>query len=398
MARAKTGKSVSRQKAKPHSGGRSRNARATASAVEAALAVLAHEVRTPLTGILALGELLAASDLPQREREWATAIRNAAEHLAQLTTIVADGVKAGGRTLVLRHDRFRPRAIAEGIAASLAARAEAKGLHCEIVITHLPEVVVGDPVRLRAALENLVDNAVKFTERGSVALTVASQPAGRGRFRLIFAVEDSGAGLSKAEIAALFRPFHQTSAAVARKFGGTGLGLAFVKRVARAMAGDVTVESTRGGGSIFRLDVVVAVPRASARKARSKRRGRAAPVRPLRVLCAEDNPYSRVVLRTILTELGSSVDFVGTGEAAFEAARGGGYDVALMDVTLPGVGGIEATRRIRALPDNAARLPIIGLSGRSEAGEERAARAAGMNHYLVKPVSPSALAAALAEF
>lgn len=398
MARVKPKKTIARQRDKGVTRRPDEPSSKRPSRIETALAALAHEVRTPLTGILALGELLSASDLPERERGWAAAIKSAAEHLAQLTSVVVDGVKVDGGNLILREEAFSPRAIAEAIAASLSARAEAKGLHCEVVIGPLPELTIGDPIRLRAALENLIDNAVKFTDRGQVALTILCErdPAARGRMRLIFAVEDNGVGLSPVEIKQLFRPFHQASDAIARRFGGAGLGLAFVQRVAKAMGGDLTVESTPESGSIFRLDAVVALHRA---KGRSVARRPAHPAAVgLRILCAEDNPYSRVVLRTILSELGHNVDFVGTGEAALAATQQGGYDVVLMDITLPGFGGVEATRRIRALPGALGRLPIIGITGRAERDQEASARAAGMNDYLLKPVSPSALAAALEKF
>ena len=362
-------------------------------AVEAALAALAHEVRTPLTGILALGELLAASDLPEREREWALAVKSAAEHLAQLTTLVVDGVKAGTRGLVLRADLFRPRRLIDAIAATLIARARTKNLSAEVTIADdLPEMVMGDPVRLRAALENLIDNAVKFTERGTVALRVTVKRARRDRVRLDFEVADSGIGLTGAEIKRLGRPFSQAGAETARRFGGSGLGLVLVKRMAEAMGGNLTIRSVPGRGSTFHLHVIMQTALGG-----STDTERSVPVpapRPLRVLCAEDNPYGRVVLNTILTELGHRADFVGTGEAAIEAV-GRGYDLVLMDVTLSGLDGISATRRIRALASPAARVPIVGLSGRSRPGEEAAARSAGMDDYLVKPVSPSALARAL---
>jgi len=370
---------------------------ASARAIDAALAALAHEVRTPLTGILALSELIAASDLPPRERGWAAAVKGAAEHLAQLTTLVVDGAKSSTRTLALKRETFRPRAVAQAVAVALAARAEAKGLASEIDIgDELPDLAVGDAVRLRAALENLIDNAVKFTERGRIGFRATAAPAARGRVRLTFVVEDSGLGLTRAEIGRLFRPFAQASKQIARRFGGAGLGLAFVRRVAKAMGGDVTVDSAPGRGSTFRLAVVVG----RAADADSKpARGPAAPgarAKALRILCAEDNPYGRVVLNTILTELGHRVDFAASGEAAVEAAAAGGYDMVLMDVTLPGISGIEAARRIRALAGPSARVPIIGVSGRASPGDETAARAAGMDGYLMKPLSPSLLAETIA--
>src|ERR1700757_396075 len=179
---------------------------------QAGPAALAHEVRTPLTGILALSELLAASDLPERERGWAAAVKSAAEHLAQLTTLVVGGSKAAKRAPALRREPLRPRVLAEILAATLTARAETKGLATEIRIGALPDAAVGDPVLLRAAVENLIDNAVKFTERGRVGLSVTAERAARNRIRLVFVVSDSGIGLSPAEIKRLFRPFAQANA------------------------------------------------------------------------------------------------------------------------------------------------------------------------------------------
>ena len=394
MAPAKAAKRVKQK------GGRSvRSTEGRVGQVEAALAALAHEVRTPLNGILAFGELLAASQLPERERGWATAIKGAAEHLAQLTTVVVDGAKANGRKLVLRAYPFRPRQLAEATAATLQARAETKGLSVAASIADdLPPLVVGDPVRLRAALENLIDNAVKFTERGRVALDVTAQPVGRDRTRLVFVITDSGIGLSTAEKKRLFRPFAQASKAVAQNFGGTGLGLAFVKRIAQAMGGDLAVESAKGRGSVFRLEIVAKLKLLTANRDGDGQpaHAAAATARNLRVLCAEDNPYGRVVLNTILSELGHRATFVDTGRAAVEAARSGNYDVILMDITLPDMDGITATRLIRGLEARGS-LPIIGVSGRSEASEQNAARAAGMNAYLIKPVSPAAIASLLNE-
>lgn len=401
MSRVKAAsRAKSRAKAKRARAVQPRRVADRIGAVEVALAALAHEVRTPLNGILAFGELLAASHLPERERGWAAAIKSAAEHLAQLTSVVVDGAKADGRNLVLRSYPFRPRQLAEAIGATLRARAETKGLTTAVTIAEdLPALVVGDPVRLRAALENLIDNAVKFTERGEVVLEATWRPAARGRTRLIFAVGDTGIGLSSAEMKRLFRPFAQASTAVGRRFGGAGLGLTFVKRIAQAMGGNLTVDSAPGRGSRFRLEIVVAPKPVEAAAGDEGRPARAAgaPAKSLRILCAEDNPYGRVVLNTILSELGHRTDFVDTGGAAVEAAGRGEYDVVLMDVTLPDLDGIAATRLIRGLSSSGARLPIIGISGRSESGEQAAARAAGMNAYLTKPVSPAAIASLLGE-
>ncbi len=365
----------------------------SAVAVEAALAGIAHDIRTPLTGILALAELLASSDLGKRERDWANAVKSGAEHLAAMTTLIIDAAKAEAAGLTLRHDAFSPRRLAESVGRTLAARAETKGIKSEITIARdLPAMVAGDAMRLRAALENLADNAVKFTTLGRVGFVASAEPASRRRVKLVFDVIDSGIGLSKQELARLFKPFAQASEAIAREHGGAGLGLVFVKRIAKAMGGDLKITSTPGKGSTFRFTATV---EPVAQRAESEPNARPAMGRSLSILCAEDNPYGRVVMNTILTELGHRADFVETGEAAVKAAERGGYDAVLMDVTLPGCDGIEATRQIRALPGRNGQVQIIGISGRGETVNEQAARAAGMNFYFAKPVSPAKLAQAL---
>jgi CheY-like chemotaxis protein/two-component sensor histidine kinase len=305
-----------------------------------------------------------------------------------------DTTGPGAGALMLQQQAFRPRRLIEALADTLSARAETKGLTVDVTVAaDLPEMLVGDPARLRAAIENLIDNAVKFTERGAVRLDVRASQAGRGKTKLVCTVTDSGIGLTRAEIKRLFRPFAQANAEIARRYGGAGLGLAVVKLLAKLMGGDLTVTSTPGRGSTFRLSIVLPVatadPSGSPHALKTK-----TPARRLAVLCVEDNPYGRVILNTILTELGHRADFVASGEEAVDAVKRG-YDVVLMDVTLPGIDGLEATRRIRALADASSRTPIVGISGRTETGDDEAARAAGMNSYLRKPVSPSALSEAI---
>ena len=365
-----------------------------ARAVEAALAGIAHDLRTPLTGMVALAELLAASDLGPREREWANAIKSGADHLAALTGLIVDATRAESAGLVLRHEPFSPRELAEAVAQGLSARAGNRNITSQISIaSELPLLAGGDVVRLRAALENLVDNAVKFTHAGGVRFAVAATAAAKKRVRLVFTVADSGIGISATELKSLFRPFAQASVDVARRYGGAGLGLSFVKRIAKAMGGDLKVVSKPGRGSTFTLTVLV--DRVAA-PVPDRDGARAAARRALKLLCAEDNPYGRVVMKTILRELGHQVDFAETGEAAVKAVTRGSYDAVLMDITLPRLDGIAATRAIRALPGKAGQVTVIGISGRGSSTNEAAAKAAGMDCYFVKPVSPSRLAEVLA--
>jgi CheY-like chemotaxis protein/nitrogen-specific signal transduction histidine kinase len=374
---------------------RARRAPSPDGAIEAALAGIAHDIRTPLTGIVALAELLASSDMGTREREWANAVKSSADHVAALATLIVDGVRAGTKGLVLRNETFSPRALAKAVSATLAARADNKALKTETkVSSDLPAMVSGDALRLRAALENLTDNALKFTHTGAVVFTVDAEPSGRDRVRLIFSISDSGVGMSRMELKRLFRPFAQGSAEISKRYGGAGLGLSFVRRVAKAMGGDIVVRSKKGKGTTFYLTTTV--KRVDAQLALEQIETRRVAARPLSILCVEDNPYGRVVMNTILRELGHRVDFVETGEAAVEAVTRGSYDSVVMDVTLNGLNGIEATRRIRALPGRAGRTPIIVVSGHGQNRDEQDARAAGTNFYFVKPVSPTKLAQALA--
>jgi CheY-like chemotaxis protein len=395
MARTRS-KQTKRRRPKsagPPARGGTRRGRA-AAADDIALAAFAHDVRTALTGILALGELLASSNLGERERGWAAGVKSGAEHLAALTSLLVDGAKAQAGALRLRQEVFFPRRLIEALAESLAARVQTKGLDAEVTVADaIPERLVGDPVRLRAALENLLDNAVKFTDRGAVRLEARAGPAGRGRIKLQLTVSDSGIGLKSGEIKRLLRPFAQASPEIARRYGGAGLGLVVVKQLARRMGGDLAIASSPGRGSSFSFSALLRPAAADAAHESQARSGSSAPAPHLNILCADDNPYGRVILNTILTELGHRADFVDSGEEAVSAVTRG-YDLLLVDVTLPGIGGLEVARRIRALPGPP--IPIIGVSGRSEAGDEDAARAAGMVFYLRKPVSPGALAQAIA--
>ncbi len=376
--------------------GRRGGSHAKPNMVEIALAAFAHEVRTPLTGILAVSDLLATSDLDERERRWVDTIKAGAEHLAGLATLFVDAARSGNSGLGVRQDFFDLRALARNAGDSLAGRAAAKGLQSSVEISEkLAAFVIGDPVRLRAALENLVDNAVKFTEAGSVTLQVTPVRGAKGKVGVTFAVSDSGIGLTLAEIKRLFRPFSQANVSIAQRFGGAGLGLSSVKQLARAMGGDIVVRQRRGGGTTFTLTVILARAKGPVTIMSGADTDAPDEVRSLRILSVEDNPFGRVVLNAILSELGHSAEFIGRGEAAAERIAQGAFDAVLMDMVLPGINGIEAIRRIRALDAPSGRIAIVGVSGRGD--DEAASRAAGANAFLVKPVSPRGLATALLE-
>ena len=397
--KAATNKAATKKAATKKAAGKTANKTVAPGIVETVLATFAHEVRTPLTGILAISDLLATSDLDERERRWVDTIKAGAEHLASLATLFVDAARSGRSGFGVRQDFFDLRTLAQSVGDSLAGRATAKGLQSRVEISEkLPNFVTGDPVRLRAALENLIDNATKFTERGGVALTVRptnqAKGKGQGKVGVAFAVSDSGIGLTLQEIRRLFRPFSQANVKIAARFGGAGLGLSSVKQLARVMGGDIAVTPRRGGGTTFTLTVVL--DRAEASPSGSDQEDHLQDyARGLHILSVEDNPFGRVVLNTVLTELGHQAEFVGRGEDAPDRVLQGSFDAVLMDMVLPGIDGIEAIRRIRALGPPFGAIPVIGVSGRSD--DEAAARGAGADAFLVKPVSPRALAIVLLE-
>ena len=373
-----------------------RRGAATLSVVEAVLAAFAHEVRTPLTGILAISELLATSELNERERRWVDTIRANADHLAALATLFVDAARSRTAGLSLGKDFFDLRALARTAADSLSGRAAAKGLNASVALRDdLPQFVMGDAVRLRAALENLIDNAVKFTASGDIGFGAGLVTLSKGKATVRFTISDSGIGLSVAEIKRLFRPFSQANISIAQRFGGAGLGLSSVRELARAMGGDVTAAPRKDGGTVFTM--TASFPLASGTDDAAADRDDAAPGAPLalRILSVEDNPFGRVVLNAVLNELGHQTEFIGRGENAGERLAQGEFDVVLMDMVLPGINGVEAIRRIRALDAPHGRVAIVGLSGRDE--DEQAALAAGADAFILKPVSPRALAQALAK-
>ena len=395
--KAATGKAATKKAVTKKAAGKTANKTVAPGIVETVLATFAHEVRTPLTGILAISDLLATSDLNERERRWVDTIKAGAEHLASLATLFVDAARSGRSGFGVRQDFFDLRTLAHSVGDSLAGRATAKGLQSRVEISEkLPGFVTGDPVRLRAALENLIDNATKFTEQGGVALTVrpAGEAKGKGKVGVAFAVSDSGIGLTLQEIKRLFRPFSQANVKIAARFGGAGLGLSSVKQLARAMGGDIAVTPRRGGGTTFTLTVELDRAEASLAGSDQDDPPQDHP-RGLHVLSVEDNPFGRVVLNAVLTELGHQAEFVGGGEDAPDRILQGSFDAVLMDMVLPGIDGIEAIKRIRTLGPPFGAIPIIGVSGRSD--DEAAARGAGADAFLVKPVSPRALAIVLLE-
>jgi CheY-like chemotaxis protein/anti-sigma regulatory factor (Ser/Thr protein kinase) len=275
----------------------------------------------------------------------------------------------------------------------LRPQAEAKGL---ALTAETPEGLGWaqlDALRVRQCLFNVIGNAVKFTERGrvTVRVTARGRPAAR---RLRFEVEDTGIGVPKAAHARLFGRFEQVEEGTTRRFGGTGLGLAISRQLARLMGGDLDYDSREGVGSTFWFEV--AAPPAAAVSAEAEVAGDGAPLAGLRVLIVDDNRVNRLVGVRSVEALGADAEAVESGPQAIEAVRDGGFDLVLMDVNMPGMDGLEATRRIRALPAPAGEVPILALTADVMRRQQQAYLAAGMNGMAPKPFSPAQLLAEIA--
>jgi len=382
---------------------RAGHAQAASHAKSMFLATMSHEVRTPMNGILGLASVLLDEKLTEDQRKVVETIRYSGDSLMRILNDILEFSKLEAGHVVFETLPFSPAVVSQSVEDVLDAPARAKGLHVtNSAEPDVPVWVVGDAGRIRQTLLNLVGNAIKFTAQGEVAVSLSCHECRDGSATLEWRVRDTGIGMAANELGNVFHDFAQADASIGRRFGGSGLGLAICKRLVEQMGGAIGAESVVGQGSTFWFRLSLPLPPVGTMREQPRRdaveglrtwlKDRAS--KP-RLLLAEDNPTNQFVLRRMVASLGLEMDAVGDGAEAVAAVSSFAYAAVLMDVQMPKMDGLEATRAIRALPITLRGLPIIALTGNAFAEDQQACRDAGMDDFLTKPLDKETLAGAL---
>ncbi len=366
------------------------------------LANMSHEIRTPMNGIIGMNEILSRTALSVEQRECAMGIEESAHALLEVINDILDISKLEAGRVELEPSDFRLDEMVESAVGLLAIRAREKrlGLHLDIDPA-CRRAVHGDALRLRQVMLNLLSNAVKFTERGRIHVRVSPVLSGSAADADVVLIEvtDTGIGMTEETRQRLFQKFSQGDSSISRRFGGTGLGLAISRELVELMGGTIGVTSTPEQGSCFtiRLRLPPALNEVATPNQDEAANAPAVPTRMLNVLVADDNRINQRLLIALLEGAGHRVDVASNGREAVEAVVKTDFDIVLMDIQMPIMDGVQATRRIRALAPPKRDVPVVAVTADALAGAEERYRAAGLDAYLSKPITPAALFAVLAD-
>ena len=366
-------------------------------AKSAFLANMSHEIRTPLNAITGMAHILRRSGLTDEQADKLDKIENAGSHLLRIINDVLDLSKIEAGKFALEDAPVHVEALLGNISSMLGQKARDKGLRFNIETTDLPHNLYGDPTRLQQALLNYVANAIKFTEAGHITLRVKEEAATHETATLRFEVEDSGIGIAPEALTKLFSAFEQADNSTTRKYGGTGLGLAITRKIAEVMGGTAGVSSTVGHGSTFWFTAVLRKACETADQAASAEAAEQViqcSHAGKRILLAEDEPINREIAQMLLEDVGLKVDLAEDGREAVEKARSGSYAIILMDMQMPVLDGLDATRQIRRLPGHQA-TPILAMTANAFAENRDQCFDAGMDDFIAKPANPEILYATL---
>lgn len=361
------------------------------------LGVISHELRTPMNGVLGAAQLLSATRLDGAQREYLAIIRNSGDNLLSLLNDILDMTKIEAGRMNFESIDIQLDDLHRRIVGPFEAQAEAKGLRFVSEFDgDRPAVVRGDPLRVCQVVQNLLSNAVKFTESGEIRFVTRSRRISERRVAFEFAVHDSGAGISEGDMDQLFQPFTQIDASSTRRFGGTGLGLTISRRLAHIMGGDITVQSQLGEGSVFTFAVEGEVVCWEDEAAQADADADSIEPDGMKVLVVEDHPVNRMILEAWMGSTGRRTTTAENGQEAVDIAQHQAFDLIIMDVNMPVMDGLTATRLIREGGVNAD-TPIVVLSASARNEDHEAGMAAGADAYLNKPIDFRSLASLMTQ-